>query len=178
MRARVTLLLMVSTVLVSCGMVPSSFAACSQPPTTTKLESWPPNLLVGIIVNNVPGGPVSTAYTNLNKAMATPVAVCSPTFVLGSEEPGTIHVSLNMGLFIEFIIEYFFRVGLRTINLLRSRRWPLKKGTVLSAVSTDYRKMGCPVVTVDYEHIVNGMKYSDCYDKPILVHGSSNWCRI
>jgi len=82
MRARVILLLMVSTVLVSCGMVPSSFAACSQPPTTAKLESWPPNLLVGIIVNNVPGGPVSTAYTNWNKAMATPVAVCSPT--LGS----------------------------------------------------------------------------------------------
>jgi hypothetical protein len=86
------LLSLVLALLVSCVLAPASYA-CSQPPVLTITYTWPPNLLVGIIVNNVPNGTVSTAYTNWNIAMATPVAICSPTFVLSSGEPGTIKMS-------------------------------------------------------------------------------------
>jgi len=63
------ILLLVIAVLVSCVLVPASFA-CSRPPTLTITYTWEPSQLVLVIPNNVPGAPVSAAQSNWNAALA------------------------------------------------------------------------------------------------------------
>lgn len=98
MRTRAILISIITLVFVSCVMPSPSFA-CTQPPiqpsSMLNLETWPANILVGIVVNNVPNGPVTTAYVNWNEALATPVAVCSPTLVMGGGNPGQISMSFQ-----------------------------------------------------------------------------------
>ena len=77
------------------------------------------------------------------------------------------------GLFIDLFIEYLIRVTLRGMNLLRSHRWPITKGTVLGAKSSGFPAVGCPVATVDYEYAVDGVKYADSYNKPFISSGSA-----
>ncbi len=86
---KTTILLLLAFVLVSCVAVPSSSASCSSPGTTTLLESWPANDLVGIINNSVPSGSVSTASTNWNAALIGQ-SDCTPIFETGAGFPGTI----------------------------------------------------------------------------------------
>jgi hypothetical protein len=75
------------------------------------------------------------------------------------------------GWFLDILIEYLFRVSVRAIKLLRSHSWPITKGTVLSA-SCPRASYGCTVVNVDYEYVVDGVKYADSCEKPFLVYAS------
>ena len=72
----------------------------------------------------------------------------------------------------EILIEYFFRVSVRAINVLRSHRWPLIKGTVLSAACPN-ASYGCTIANVNYEYTVDGASYAGCYEKPFLVRASA-----
>jgi hypothetical protein len=47
----------------------SSFGQCTQPPTVTITYSWAPKAYVGITINSVPSGPVSTAISNWNAGL-------------------------------------------------------------------------------------------------------------
>src|SRR5712692_2381432 len=85
------LLFMIAGVLVSCAIPPAS-VACSVPPTLTKTYSWPPNASVSVVPNNVPNGPVSTAFSNWNAAM---FYLCSPA-TLGIGTSGSIPPLINM----------------------------------------------------------------------------------
>ena len=71
----------------------------------------------------------------------------------------------------DIFVENVFRVGVRAIKLLRSHSWPIQIATVLSA-SCEQPSHGCPVADVDYEYVVDGVKYGDSYAKPFLWHGS------
>jgi hypothetical protein len=75
------------------------------------------------------------------------------------------------GWFLEILVEYVFRVSVRTIKLLRSHSWPTQNAMVLSA-SCPQHSYGCTVAEVDYEYVVVGVKYADSYAKPFLWHGS------
>jgi hypothetical protein len=75
------------------------------------------------------------------------------------------------GWFLDIFVEYLFRVSVRAVNLLRSRRWPVAKGTVLSA-DCPRALYGCTVVTVYYEYVVDGKKYGAAYEKPFIWHDS------
>lgn len=71
------------------------------------------------------------------------------------------------GLVLNVFVEYFFRVLGRAISLLRSHGWPLQKGTALSA-RCQQASFGCTLADVDYEYVVDGVKYGDSYAKPFL----------
>ena len=75
------------------------------------------------------------------------------------------------GLFLDILVEYLFRVSVRTIKLLRSHSWPTQKATVLGA-SCPQHSYGCTVAEVDYEYVVDGVNYANSYAKPFLSHGS------
>jgi hypothetical protein len=75
------------------------------------------------------------------------------------------------GWFADILVEYLFRVLVRGIQLLRSHSWPITKGTILGAACPE-ASYGCPVANIDYEYIIDGVKYADCYKKPFLVHAS------
>jgi hypothetical protein len=76
-----------------------------------------------------------------------------------------------MGWFLDILVEYIFRIFFRAMNLVRSRRWPIVRATVLSA---DCRHLayGCTVATVYYEYVVDGEKYGDTFGKPFISHES------
>jgi hypothetical protein len=78
------------------------------------------------------------------------------------------------GLFLDIFVEYFFRVLGRGISLVRSHRWRVIKGTVLSA-SCEHGGLGCTVAEVDYEYVVDGAKYGSTYSKPFLSQGSGEY---
>jgi hypothetical protein len=86
MKARAILLLLVAVVLVSCVAAPTSFG-CSQPGTTTLLESWPANAVVTINDLNVPAGPVGTAIANWNSGL-TGASNCTPILQAGGGNIG------------------------------------------------------------------------------------------
>jgi hypothetical protein len=71
----------------------------------------------------------------------------------------------------EAYVEYIIRVVVRAANLIRSRRWPIVKATVLSADCLE-PGWGCTVATLYYEYVVNGDKYGDTFEKPFVVHES------
>lgn len=78
---------------------------------------------------------------------------------------------VNMGgWFVDVFVEYLFRVSFRGMKLLRSRNWPVTKGTVIS-VDCPPASYGCAVATVYYEYFVDGDKYEAYYEKPFLSHG-------
>jgi hypothetical protein len=85
------LLLVVAGILISCAIAPVSLA-CSTPPTLTITYSWPPHASVSVVPNNVPNGPVSTAFSNWNAAM---FYLCSPA-TLGLGTSGSIPPLINM----------------------------------------------------------------------------------
>ena len=78
------------------------------------------------------------------------------------------------GLFIDIYVEYIFRVFFHAVNLLRSRRWPIVKATVLSA-ECPLATHGCTVVIVYYEYVINGEKYGDWFGKPFVSHESGEY---
>jgi len=57
------------------------------------------------------------------------------------------------------------------MNLVRSRKWPIVKATVLSA-DCPHASYGCEVATVYYEYAINGEKYGDCFGKPFIFEKS------
>jgi hypothetical protein len=75
------------------------------------------------------------------------------------------------GWFLDIFVEYLFRVFIRSVNLFRSRNWPVTRGTVLSA-DCPRASYGCTVATVYYDYIVGGKKYGDTFGKPFISHGS------
>jgi hypothetical protein len=75
------------------------------------------------------------------------------------------------GWFLDILAEYVFRVSVRAIRLLRSHSWPIQEAPVLSARCAP-PAYGCTVAEVDYEYVVDGVKYADSYAKPFLWHGS------
>jgi hypothetical protein len=75
------------------------------------------------------------------------------------------------GWFLDIFVEYLFRVSVRAVKLLRSRSWPVTKGTVLSA-DCPRASYGCTVATVYYEYIVDGKKYEAAYEKPFILRDS------
>jgi len=83
-KTRQILFLMVVVVFVCCVAAPTSFG-CSQPGTTTQVETWPANAAVGIIGvpgQFVPSGPLGTAIANWNIAL-TGASSCTPIFQSG-----------------------------------------------------------------------------------------------
>jgi len=75
------------------------------------------------------------------------------------------------GLFIDIFVEYTFRVLSHAMNLVRSRKWPIVKATVLGA-DCPHASFGCTVATVYYEYVVSGEKHGDSFDKPFISHES------
>jgi hypothetical protein len=75
------------------------------------------------------------------------------------------------GWFVDIFVEYIVRVAFRAANLIRSRKWPIVKGTVLSAECPS-ALYGCTVATVYYEYLVDGEKYGGWYEKPFISHES------
>ena len=75
------------------------------------------------------------------------------------------------GLVADIFVEYIFRICFHAANLLRSRRWPIVKATVLSADCPN-ASYGCTVATVYYEYVVKGEKYGDAFGKPFISHES------
>jgi hypothetical protein len=75
------------------------------------------------------------------------------------------------GLVLDILVECLFWVCIRTVKLLRSHSWPRQKATVLSASCPEH-SCGCTVAEVDYEYVVDGVKYADSVAKPFLWHGS------
>jgi hypothetical protein len=63
-----------------------------------------------------------------------------------------------VGWFLDVLVEYFFRIVVRGVRLLRSKGWPVLNVRVLSADCPD-AAFGCPVTTVYYEYSLNGQKY-------------------
>ena len=75
------------------------------------------------------------------------------------------------GLFVDIFVEYIFRIVFHATDLLRSRKWPIAKATVLSA-DCPSAAYGCDVATVYYEYLVNGGKYGDTFGKPFILRKS------
>jgi len=75
------------------------------------------------------------------------------------------------GWFIDIFVEYIFRVFSHAMNLVRSRKWPIVKATVLSA-DCPHSLYGREVATVYYEYAINGEKYGDCFGKPFISEKS------
>jgi hypothetical protein len=69
------------------------------------------------------------------------------------------------------LAEYMIRVVVRGANLIRSRRWPIFKATVVSGDCPE-PGWGCTVATLYYEYVVNGDKYGDTFEKPFIEHES------
>src|SRR5216683_1594905 len=76
------ILLLTGAVVVFCVTAPSSFA-CTQPGTLTIGYTWPANSYVGLLNNNVPSGPVATAVSNWNGALAAASGGCAPVIQYG-----------------------------------------------------------------------------------------------
>lgn len=76
-----------------------------------------------------------------------------------------------VGWYLDIFVEYIVRVFLHVVNLVRSRRWPIVKATVLSA-DCPRAGYGCTVATVYYEYVVNGEKYGNAFGKPFISHDS------
>ena len=72
-----------------------------------------------------------------------------------------------MGWFLDVFVEYFFRIFSRTMNLLRSRRWPIVKATVLGA-DCEHAALGCTVARVYYKYVVSGEKYENTFGTPFI----------
>ena len=84
----------------------------------------------------------------------------------------SVTLALNMaGWFLDVLVEYLLRISARAVKLMRSLKWPVIDGTILSADCQDV-SYGCPVASIYYEYIYDGMSYADCYKKPFLVHAS------
>jgi hypothetical protein len=64
-------------------------------------------------------------------------------------------------------IEYIIRVVIRAANLIRSRRWPTLKATVVNADCPE-PEHGCTVATLHYEYVVSGDKYGNTFEKPFI----------
>ena len=71
----------------------------------------------------------------------------------------------------EAYVEYIIRVVVRAANLIRSRRWPIVKATVVSA-DCPAPGRGCPVATLYCGYFVNADKYGDTFEKPFIEHES------
>jgi len=85
MKTRAILLLMVAVAFVSFAMPCSSFA-CTQPPIQPssqllKLTTWPAYAGVGVMMNNVPNLPATTAIANWNSEL---FILCGPGFGYGT----------------------------------------------------------------------------------------------
>jgi hypothetical protein len=68
-------------------------------------------------------------------------------------------------------VEYIIRVVIRAANLIRSRRWPIVKATVVNADCPE-PEHGCTVATLYYEYVVDGDKYGDTFEKAFIEHES------
>jgi len=101
--------------------------------------------------------------------MDNPSSICSPlSESVGHLRNNSATLIFNMGgLFVDILVEYIFRVVFRAMQLLRSRKWPVVRATVLSA-DCPQAGFGCTVVTVYYEYVVNGEKHGDTFDKPFV----------
>lgn len=71
------------------------------------------------------------------------------------------------GLVIDIIVEYLVRVGMRIVQLLRSKSWPMVTGKITSSffVKAGY---GCDIAEVHYNYRVQGELYSGQYKKPSI----------
>jgi len=62
------------------------------------------------------------------------------------------------------------RVSLRAfdnaMHLVRCRKWPIVRASVLSADGPQADGYGCTVVTVYYKYPVNGENYGDTFESP------------
>ena len=72
-------------------------------------------------------------------------------------------------------VEYLIRVTVRGANLIRSRRWPIVRATVVSADCPE-PGWGCTVATLYYEYVVNGDKYGGTFEKAFIEHESGAEC--
>jgi hypothetical protein len=68
-------------------------------------------------------------------------------------------------------VAYFVRLVVRAANLIRGRRWPIVKATVVNAACPE-PDWGCSVATLCYEYAVDGKKYVDTFEKPFIEHES------
>src|SRR5215469_659191 len=71
------------------------------------------------------------------------------------------------GLFVDIFVEYLFRVLFHGLDLVRSRKWPIAKATVLSA-DCPLATYGCEVATVYYEYAINGEKCGGSFGVPFI----------
>ena len=81
--------------------------------------------------------------------------------------PDSVILVYIMGWFLDVFVEYFFRIFFRAMNLLRGRRWPIVKATVLSA-DCEHATLGCIVARVYYEYVVSGEKYGNTFGTPFI----------
>jgi hypothetical protein len=72
-----------------------------------------------------------------------------------------------MGFYLDVFVEYLIRVVARGIQLLRSRKWPFTLGLV---TGSDLRPsgLGCCVVTLKYEYLVDSKIYNGTFKKPFI----------
>ena len=90
MKIRV-LFVMLAVGFVSSVAAPDSYGQCSTPPTWPIADSWPAGYAVGIINNNVPSGPVSTAMANWNNAW--PSTAC--LFPILASGPSNVEIDMT-----------------------------------------------------------------------------------
>jgi hypothetical protein len=90
-----------------------------------------------------------------------------PVTALTRTRPDSVILVYIMGWFLDEFVEYFFRIFFRAMNLLRSRRWPIVKATVLSA-DCEHATLGCTVARVYYEYVVSGEKYGSTLRTPFI----------
>jgi hypothetical protein len=85
MKTRAILLLIVAAAFI-CFAMPSTSFACTQPPIqpnsqSLRLTTWPPYAGVGVMMNNVPNLPATTAIANWNSELSI---LCGPGFGYGA----------------------------------------------------------------------------------------------
>jgi Protein of unknown function (DUF3592) len=74
--------------------------------------------------------------------------------------------------YIDVLIGYAIRSLIRFVRTLRSEKWPVEKGTVLSAVCRPAGSGG-PVAEIGYNYIYDGEYYSGMHTKPFLLRDSA-----
>ena len=77
-----------------------------------------------------------------------------------------------LGLYIDILIEYLFRIVVRFVRKQRSSSWPLNQATVMHAVCPK-PGLGCRVVQVGYTYRVDGESYAGTSSKPFLFDVSA-----
>jgi hypothetical protein len=75
------------------------------------------------------------------------------------------------GWFLDVYVEWFIRMVVNDVRMLRSRSWPVVNGAVFDS-ACPRANGGCHVADVYYDYSFSGQTFSGIHEEPFVIHSS------